>query len=202
VTEVADAPEATEEPQDDAPPPPARARRIKWLLEWVLVLLVAVTLAFVVRTWVVQTYFIPSSSMVPTLQIGDRILVLKAAYRFTSPAIGDVVVFHPPTKEAVDCGGPPVSTLVKRIVATGGDEIRSSGSTIYVNEKPLTESWPHVDPLGAPIKDQVVPAGRYFMLGDNHPESCDSRAWGTVRRSELIGKAVLTFWPLSHVGII
>jgi signal peptidase I len=179
-----------------------RNRRIRTIIEWVVLLVIAVVVALLVRTYVVQTYYIPSGSMEPTLQVGDRILVVKAAYRFTSPAIGDVIVFKAPAAEASQCDSPSVPDLVKRIIATPGDTISSKGNTIYVMGHALVQDWQHVEPLGTPIELRVIPPNHYFVMGDNHPDSCDSRVWGTVPRSDIIGKAVLIFWPPSRWGTI
>jgi signal peptidase I len=177
-------------------------RGTRTLLEWAAVLGVALIVAFLVRTYVIQTYFIPSISMEPTLEVGDHILVLKAAYTFTSPAIGDVIVFKAPTQEHDACQDPEVQDLVKRIVALPGDDIRSVGATIYVNGKVLSQPWKHTEALGMAIHNQRIAANHYFVMGDNRPESCDSRVWGTVPRDDIIGKAVLIFWPLSRLSII
>jgi signal peptidase I len=140
--------------------------------------------------------------MEPTLHVGDRILVIKAAYDFTSPAIGDVIVFKAPPSEAAQCGSQPVPDLVKRIIATPGDTVSSSGNTILVNGHPLRQDWTHVHQLGTPITPQTMPASNYFVMGDNRPDSCDSRVWGPVPRSDIIGKAVFIFWPPSRWGVI
>jgi signal peptidase I len=141
--------------------------------------------------------------MYPTLNVGDRILVLKAAYRFTSPATGDVIVFRAPSTERSMCDSPEVDDLVKRIIGTPGDTIWSVGNTIFINGHVLHQDWQHVNPLGPPaIKRQTVPANDYFVMGDNHPASCDSRVWGYVPRGNIIGKAVLIFWPIARFSII
>ena len=170
------------------------------MFEWVCVIAVALVLALGVRAYVIQTFFIPSGSMEPTLNIGDRILVLKLAYWFTNPAIGDVVVFKAPPSE--HCGDPSVTDLVKRIVATPGDQIWSNGNVIYVNGHVLHQNWPHYSLLINPINRQTIAPNHYFMMGDNHPASCDSRDWGTLPRSDIIGKVVLRIWPLSQFGTI
>jgi signal peptidase I len=182
--------------------PRSWARSWRSTLEWVAVLLVAVAAALLLRTYVVQTYYIPSLSMYPTLLKGDHILVLKAAYDFTSPVTGDVVVFRAPTKERELCDDPEVQDLVKRVIGTPGETIWSKGNTIYINNKPLIQRWQHVMQLGTPITRQRVPKGDYFVMGDNHPASCDSRVWGYVPRDKIIGKAILIYWPLSRLSII
>ncbi|HUD68832.1 MAG TPA: signal peptidase I [Acidimicrobiales bacterium] len=180
-----------------------RRSALRSVIDWVVVLAVATTIALVVRAYVVQTYYIPSLSMYPTLKVGDRILVLKAAYRFTTPATGDVIVFRAPPNERSMCDSPAVDDLVKRIIGTPGETIWSVGNTIFINGHVLHQDWQHVNPLGPPaIKRQTVPANDYFVMGDNHPASCDSRVWGYVPRGNIIGKAVLIFWPISRISII
>ncbi|MDE3044756.1 MAG: signal peptidase I [Acidobacteriota bacterium] len=176
-----------------------RARRGgRALLEWVVILLVAIGVSFVVRAYAFQTFFIPSGSMEPTLLVGDRIVVDKLSVDFGAIHRGDILVFKAPPTE--NCGGPPVTDLVKRVIGLPGDVLTSKGNTIYVNGKPLTENWPHTEPLGPAIGRVVVPANHYFMMGDHHDDSCDSRSWGPITRSEIIGKAFLRIWPLNRVG--
>ncbi len=194
----------------EAEEPPRAPRRERsttwWALEWFAVIAIALVLAIGVRDYVIQTFYIPSGSMEPTLNIGDRILVFKMAYDFTNPAVGDVVVFKAPPTE--HCGDPDVTDLVKRIVGLPGDTIWSKGNTIYL-EQPgqtvghvLDQDWPHVADLLTPVVRQVIPPNHYFMMGDNHPYSCDSRDWGTLPRSDIIGKVVLKIWPLSEFGTV
>ena len=188
-----------EEPDEVAAPAP-RARRKKHLLvEWVIIVLVALGVSFLMRTFVIQTFFIPSGSMEPTLQIGDRIIVSKLSVEFGTIHRGDIIVFKAPPAE--HCGD-PVTDLVKRVIGLPGDHLTSKGNTIYVNGSPLDETWTHYEPLGQAIGNVTVPANSYFMMGDNHPNSCDSRMWGTVPRSDIIGKVFLRIWPLGRFGFI
>lgn len=163
--------------------------------EWVVVVIVAVTVSLLVRSYAFQTFYIPSASMEPTLQVGDRLMVDKLSVEFGTINVGDVVVFKAPAAE--HCGE-KVADLVKRVIGTPGDVLTSRGNTIYVNAKPLDEKWPHTEPLGPAIGRVTVPANHYFMMGDNHSDSCDSRSWGTVPRSDIIGKVFVRFWPLSR----
>ncbi len=185
-----------------SPPPRGWLRSWRSTIEWVAVLLVAVVAALLLRTFVVQTYYIPSLSMYPTLLKGDHILVLKAAYDFTSPATGDVIVFRAPERERSLCDDPAVQDLVKRVIGTPGETVWSKGNTIYIDNRALAQHWQHVDQLGMPITRQRVPKGDYFVMGDNHPASCDSRVWGYVPRANIIGKAILIYWPLSRLSVI
>ena len=175
-----------------------------WAFEWLCVIALALVLALAVRTFVIQTFYIPSGSMEPTLNIGDRILVFKLAYDFSSPATGDVVVFKAPPAER--CGDASVTDLVKRIVGLPGQTIWSgqgkTANVIYIDGRPLRQDWPHYRVLLTPINRQKIAPNHYFMMGDNHPASCDSRDWGTLPRSDIIGKVVLKIWPLSQFGTI
>ena len=173
---------------------------IRWIVEWLGIILVALSAAFLIRAYVFQTFYIPSVSMVPTLQVGDRIIVSKLSTAFGDINRGDVIVFkHPPREQ---CGGDtgPNSDLVKRIIGMPGDELTSRNNTIYVNGKELVEHWQHDPNLGSDIGSVKVPKGQYFMMGDNRPSSCDSRMWGTLPKSLIVGKVVLRIWPLSHFG--
>ena len=173
---------------------------IRWIVEWLGIILVALSAAFLIRAYVFQTFYIPSVSMVPTLQVGDRIIVSKLSTAFGDINRGDVIVFkHPPREQ---CGGDtgPNSDLVKRIIGMPGDELTSRNNTIYVNGKKLVEHWQHDPNLGSDIGYVKVPKGQYFMMGDNRPSSCDSRMWGTLPKSLVVGKVVLRIWPLSHFG--
>jgi signal peptidase I len=166
-------------------------------------ILVAVLLAGLVRTFAFQTFWIPSSSMVPTLGVNDRILVQKAFFTWHDLREGDIVVFtHPPLDH---CAGPQGGDLVKRVIALPGQTIYSSGNSIYVNGKLLAEPYlPHDDPLGPPIPDASsrhpyrVPPGEFYVLGDNRAISCDSRYWGPIEGSSIIGKVVLVWWHDDH----
>src|ERR1700722_2292966 len=172
-----------------------RRSRRRRLAEVVVILLVAGLLAGVVRTFAVQTFFIPSSSMVPTLGVYDRILVQKAFFSWRDAREGDIVVSpHPPLDDCLGEGD-----LVKRVIALPGQTIYSSGDRIYVNGRLLAEPYlPHNDPLGPTIASSQhpyrVPPGEFYVLGDNRADSCDSRFWGPVTGSSIVGKVVLIWW--------
>jgi signal peptidase I len=187
----------------DAPDPAYNTHRRRTprraFIEWAVILVVAVGVSFFMRAYAVQTFFIPSGSMEPTLQIGDRIIVSKLSLDFGSIHRGDILVFKAPPAE--HCGE-VVTDLVKRVIGLPGDHLTSHGNTIFVNGKPLVENWTHYEPLSTPIANVTVPANQYFMMGDNHPNSCDSRMWGTVPRSYIIGRAFLRIWPVSRFGLL
>jgi signal peptidase I len=184
-----------------AGPAPRRRRRRRALTETVITILVAVLLAGLVRAFAFQTFWIPSASMVPTLSVYDRIVVQKAFFSWHDVREGDIVVFsHPPLDH---CGGPQEGDLVKRVIALPGQTIYSSGNHIYVNGRLLAEPYlPRYDPLGPPIASSRhpyrVPAGEFYLLGDNRAISCDSRYWGPVKGSMIVGRVVLVWWHHSH----
>lgn len=181
-----------------------KARRLHHhLIEWAVLLVIALVVALGLRAYGFQTFSIPSASMEPTLEIGDRIVVDKLAVDWGTIHRGDIVVFHSPARE--NCGGTRDAILVKRVIGVPGDVLYSIGDTIYVDGKKLAESWTHTEPLGPPAvatkaHPVVVAANNYFMMGDNHSNSCDSRYWGTITRSEIIGKAFLRVWPLKRLA--
>jgi signal peptidase I len=181
--------------------PRRRRRRRRVLAEAAITILVAVLLAGLGRAFVFQTFYIPTSSMTPTLGVGDRIMVQKAFFTWRDVREGDIVVFsHPPLDH---CAGSQEGDLVKRVIALPGQMIYSSGNSIYVNGRLLAEPYlPQYDPLGPPIASSQhpyrVPPGEFYVLGDNRADSCDSRYWGPLKGSSIIGKVVLTFWHESH----
>lgn len=190
----------------DAAPPAKPRRREPGTL---LMIVGALALAFLVKALLAQAFYIPSGSMIPTLQIGDRVIVEKLSYRFGDPQRGDVVVFHRPgvarpsgpvqsAKEFLQGLGllqPDANIdLIKRIVGLPGETVRLKGGVLFVNGRPLPEPYAVADTRDyGPV---TVPDGQYLMLGDNRPNSDDSRfSLGTVPRDHLVGKAFVILWP-------
>jgi signal peptidase I len=172
--------------------------RARALAGWAVALLVALSLALGLRAFVFEVFSIPSSSMESTLGINDRILVWKAFFNWHDVHRGDIVVFtHPPRDH---CPGPDTD-LVKRVIALPGQTIYSAGSNIYVDGRRLREPYlPPREPLGPPIPAATsrapfhVPPGEFYVMGDNRPISCDSRFWGPIKGTSVVGKAVVLFW--------
>jgi signal peptidase I len=175
--------------------------RSRSIAEWLLIVVAAVVVSLLVRTFVFQTFFIPSGSMEPTLQIGDRIVVSKLSADFGTIHIGDILVFKAPPAVRTACDD-NVADLVKRVIGLPGDHLSSTYNTIYVNGVALLQPWTHTEPLGRAIGKVTVPANHYFMMGDNESDSCDSRYWGTISRSDIIGKAFIRIWPVSRIGFL
>ena len=163
-------------------------------IEFVVILLISFALVFgFVRPFVVEAFYIPSQSMVPTLKVQDRVLVNKFIYRFSEPERRDIVVF-----QSVEGGG---EDLIKRVVGLPGDEIAVRGGRLFVNGEPQTE--PYVNkrfPDRSTAAPTRVPKGHYFMMGDNRANSRDSRYFGPVPEKNIEGEAFLRFWPLDRIG--
>jgi len=139
--------------------------------------------------------------MIPTLSVYDRILVQKAFFSWHDVHQGDIVVFTHPPRDT--CPGPAGGDLVKRVIALPGQTVYSAGDSVYVDGRRLAEPYlPAHDPLGAPIASSQhpyhVPPGQFYLLGDNRADSCDSRYWGPIQGSTIVGRAILVFWHNSH----
>jgi signal peptidase I len=196
------------------------------LIELVLIVAIALGLAFAIQAWIVKPYKIPSGSMEPTLQINQRILVDRIGMHFTSPQIGDIMVFHPPTNygacadpdqgenaagqlqsQACDVAQktPSSVTFVKRVVGLPGDQLKIVNGHVILNGKREHDSY--IIPCNGDAacnfpQTIVIPKGDYYMMGDNRGDSEDSRFWGPVPKSWLIGYAFFTYWPLSRIGFL
>jgi signal peptidase I len=149
-----------------------------------------------IRAYAVQAFLVPSPSMTPTLQIGDRIVVDKLSSTIHR---GDIVVF----RRAPGDHDPQYPVLVKRVIGLPGETISQVGDTIEIDGAPLQEPWlPRLTGQCAqpsiPVKTQVIPAGRYFVMGDCRGDSADSRYWGTVPLGNIIGKVSAIVWRNGH----
>ena len=186
-----------------------------------MIVALAIGLALGIQAFVVKPYQIPSESMVPTLEVGQRVLVNRMSYHFGDPGVGDIVVFHPPVgaDRGNQCGVPrdggeacaePTpemsdTNFIKRVVAVGGDRLRIEKGIPIVNGEPVEGDW-EIKPCRAggtcDLPEEIeIPPDHYFMMGDNRGASDDSRFWGPVPRDWIIGKAFLTYWPPDRIGL-
>jgi signal peptidase I len=158
----------------------------------------SIFLAIGIRSFVAEARYIPSGSMLPTLQINDRLIVDKISYDFQNPKRGDIVVFSPTEtlkqqnfKDA----------FIKRVIGLPGDKVEVKEGRVYVNDQAIQEKYIEDQPnyRFGPV---TVPANEYLVLGDNRNNSYDSHYWGFVPRKNIIGRAVVRFWPLNRVGEI
>jgi len=212
---------------DDARTGAGRGRdraRWHWLaFELTTTMIFALVLAVAVQAAVAKPYLIPSESMLPTLEIGERVVVDRLSYRFREPKRGDIVVFRPPAQveesNARLCSEPPArdaacsapsddpstgTPYIKRIVAEPGDRLAIREGRAIVNGD--ADDYPTL-PCKARVEcdlpaEITIPEGHYFMMGDNRGASLDSRAWGPVPEEWIIGKARLSYWPPRRIGLL
>ena len=181
---------AREGPQD------AKKKKNKGLVEFLVMLVVAFALLFgVIKPFIVEAFYIPSESMVPTLEVGDRVLANEFIYRFREPERGDIVVFRSPEFGGVD--------LIKRVVGLPGDKIEVKSGALYVNGEYQEE--PYLNPAlpdESSYGPMVVPPGYIFAMGDNRADSADSRFFGPVPYDHIVGEAFLRVWPLNELGSV
>ena len=164
--------------------------------EWVKSIGFAVLLAFGIRTAVVEAFVIPSGSMEPTLQVGDRVLGNKFWFWFAAPHRKDIVIFAPPPNAQLAAGA-----LIKRVVGVEGDVVEVRDSRVFVNGQPVAEPYLKEKPDYL-LPPTSVPPGMLFVLGDNRNASYDSHVWGFVPRSALRAKAFARYWPLNRIGLL
>lgn len=234
----------------DQPPEQEPKKHLNPVVETVLIVLLALSFAFLIQWLIVKPYKIPSPSMVPTLETGQRVLVNRVTGRFGTPQRGDIMVFHPPPgADEQQCGiqvgqnfgTPPTRYLgvpdlsdipdattasymacpvanpgkqkqafIKRVIGVPGDELKIIKGHAYINDKELDEPYINKenscdDPASFTLactfsRSITIPAGMYFMMGDNRNNSDDSRFWGPVPAANMIGEAFATYWPPKRIG--
>jgi signal peptidase I len=167
-------------------------------IEWGILIVAALVIAIVIRTFVFQAFYIPSESMVPTLKVGDRVLVNKLSYKLHDPRRGDIVVFKAPEGAATA----EIKDLVKRLIGLPGETIEGRDGKIYINGRELDEPYLPDDVKSRTFGPEKVPPDHYYMLGDNRQYSKDSTFFGPIARKDLIGRAFMRIWPLSHLGFL
>ncbi|MFC1540469.1 signal peptidase I [Candidatus Margulisiibacteriota bacterium] len=167
----------------------------RWIFDWVETIVVAFVLALVIRAFFMQVFWIPSSSMEPTLDINDRIVVNKVAFHFREPRRQEIVVFR-----QVGSSIASKRDLIKRVMGLPGEELEIKDGVVYINDKAVEETHPMNRDFSefGPI---VIAPTSYFVMGDNRPASADSRYWGFLPRENIIGPAFLRIWPLSKIGV-
>ena len=154
---------------------------------------IAVVISTILIIFVVQAFYIPSESMLPTLKPGDRILVNKFIYRFRDPKRQEIIVFKYPLD--------PQRKFVKRLIAVPGDRVKIKNGQVFVNDKQLSEDY-LLEKSYTDFPEIKVPEDNYFVLGDNRNNSEDSRYWGFVPRENIVGKPFIIFWPLTRIKTI
>ncbi len=189
-------------------------KRRKVVVEWVLLIGGALLIAFLIKTFLFQAFYIPSESMTPTLKVNDRVLVNKLSYKLHDVNRGDIIVFEAPDDPAAD----GVKDLVKRVIGLPGETVEFRDDRAFVEGKPLDESYLPDGAKGVtspsrtefagkcePPADNskcVVPADSYLVLGDNRTESKDGRVFGPIEESAIVGRVFIRIWPLGDVGFL
>jgi signal peptidase I len=172
-------------------PPTKRSNFLGFVIDSVETILLALVLFLVINALSARVR-VENISMLPTLQPGEFLLVNRVAYKIGNPSIGDVVVFHAPGASGLD--------YIKRVIGLPGDQVRVENGTVFVNDQPLYEPYISSTPTYSGI--WVVPEGEYFVLGDNRNNSSDSHMWGFVPFDDIVGRALLIYWPFSEFTIL
>ena len=205
---------------EDADQPSSTVRTMR---ELPLLFVVALTIAFLVKTFLAQAFYIPSGSMLPQLELYDRVVVSKLAYKLHDPHRGDIVVFdapanggfrrRPPDRNAVQrflrtvgerigVLQPSTDEFIKRVVALPGETVEGRDGKVFVDGRELREPYLPPGLVTKPFPAQTVPKGRLWVMGDNRDHSADSRVFGTIPQDEVVGRAVVRVWPPSRVAFL
>lgn len=177
-----------------------------WLRAWrtqkenLQLVVLALCLALLIRTLVAEPRYIPSDSMLPTLEMGDRLVVEKISSRFRSPMTGDIVVFDPPPQLQI-LGYAKDQAFIKRIIGEPGQIVSIANGKVYLNSEPLQEDY-ITEPPAYQWGPQRVPDEEFFVMGDNRNDSNDSHIWGFLPKQNIIGRARFRFWPLNRSGFV
>jgi signal peptidase I len=190
---------------------------ISFLWELPILVFVALVVAVVIKTFLFQAFFIPSGSMIPTLEINDRVLVNKLSYTLSQPERGDIVVFDSPfaaevddeslvdkvarnVAEALGLQTANAEDLIKRVIGVGGDTIEIADNVVLINGVVIQEPYLSETAVMADFGPEVVPADHIFVMGDNRSRSQDSRRFGAIPEDEVIGRAFVRVWPVDRWG--
>jgi signal peptidase I len=175
--------------------------RLRITLEWVAIIAGALTIAIVLRVVVIQSFVIPSASMEPTLQIGDRVLVNRLAYKAHDIRRGDVIVFDKPATPLLSPDTP--AHLIKRVIGLPGDTIVARNGIVYIDGRRLREPYLPSGTLTENLTtSHTIPAGHVWVMGDNRMNSTDSRIFGTIDVKLVVGRAFARIWPPSRIGFL
>jgi signal peptidase I len=185
----------------EAAPETARKKRKgkrKQGYEWLVLVAASLAVALIVRGFLIQAFYIPSESMVPTLVKNDRVLVNKLSYKLHDVHRGDVVVFTAPPGAATA----QVKDLIKRVVGLPGETIEGRNGSIFINSKPLDEPYLPPDVRSRDFPPEKVPPDRVWVLGDNRQDSRDSTFFKSIDEHSIVGRAFVKIWPLNDLSLL
>jgi signal peptidase I len=201
--------------------PPSRSQLAK---EIPLLVGLAILIAFLVKTFVAQAFYIPSGSMIPQLNIGDRVVVSKLSYDLHDPNRGDIVVFDAPSNapgalqhdegsggvggfvrdvfEAIGILQPSTEEYIKRVVALPGETVEGRNGHVYINGQELVEPYLAPSVITSDFPPVVIPKDNLWVMGDNRSNSSDSRVFGPIKQNTVVGRAILRVWPFSRAAYL
>jgi signal peptidase I len=192
------APVGTQPPRSE-PAEPSK-RRTRQLVEWLLLIVAALALALLIKAFLFQAFYIPSESMLPTLEKNDRVLVNKLSYKLHDVNRGDVVVFEAPEGEN------GVKDLVKRVIGLPGEEVAFREGIVHIDGQPLDEGYLAEGTITSQtcnVPAQVtVPPNSVWVMGDNRQASKDSRCFGPIPEGDIVGRVFFKMWPLGDIGFM
>ena len=184
----------------DETPPGARQHKrssMRNTVEWVAIIGAALIAAVVIKTFLIQAFYIPSASMEPTLEIQDRVLVNKLSYRLHDVHRGDVVVFERPPNDKGE-----IRDLIKRVIGLPGETVEGRDGTVYVDGRPLREPYLPTGTVTTDFGPNAVPEDYVWVMGDNRGNSSDSRVFGAIAESTIIGRAFIRVWPFTAIRLL
>jgi signal peptidase I len=186
----------------------------------VVLVATAILIAFVIKTFVAQAFFIPSGSMIPQLQVNDRVVVSKLAYRLHDPRRGDIVVFDAPNQtalqerrplpqkivkgilESVGLSTPSTEEYIKRVIGLPGETVEGHDGRVYVDGRELVEPYIKQGPTTRDFEPIVLGAHELWVMGDNRENSSDSRVFGPIQESTIVGRAFVKVWPVPDASFL
>jgi len=169
----------------------------KQAIEWVLLIGTALAIALIIKTFLFQAFYIPSESMVPALKTNDRVLVNKLSYKLHKVHRGDIVVFTKPKTETSD-----IKDLVKRVIGLPNETVEGRNGHIYINGKLLKEPYLPAGTETSTFSPQRIPSNSVWVMGDNRAFSRDSRYFGPITKSSIVGRVFIRIWPLNRLGFL
>jgi signal peptidase I len=204
--------ETPSRPQTGQPakPAPAKRKTRRAIIEWAILIGSALVIALLIKTFLFQAFYIPSESMRPTLNVGDRVLVNKLSYRVHDVNRGDIVVFETPPK-AKDANG-KIKDLVKRVVGLPGETLEAHDGIVSINghqlDEPYLQNGVKTCALNSTpgtcgdLPATTIPSGDVFVMGDNRSASKDSRSFGAIVESSIVGRVFVRIWPVTDLGFL
>ena len=167
------------------------------VFEWVGLVVLALVIALLIKTFLFQAFYIPSESMTPTLKVDDRVLVNKLSYKLHDVHRGDIVVFKAPPH-----ADPGIDDLVKRVIGLPNETVAGHGGHVFIDGKQLPEKYLPSGVTTSAFESRTIPADSYWVMGDNRGNSKDSRSFGFITKKQIVGRVFLRIWPLTRLDIM